>query len=395
MTDETPSRLVRVLGIPGATVVGLSAMVGTGLFAVWTPALETAGRWLVLAVLAAAGVAALNAVSSARLAVRYPESGGAYAYGRRCLNRWAGVAAGWFFIIGKSASAAAAGLTIGAYVWPDGQRWIAWLAIAIALAIDLRGIAASTTVSAFLVGVALAVIVIVLLANVGTPIAGPSTIDPTVDFAGFLVGVGLVFVAFAGYARVTVLGEEVRSPRRTIPRAMVLSFAVVLIVYVSVAIAIVAKAGAGVTFGEAPILDLAQLAANPALVSLTRIAAVLAAGAVLVSLLAGVGRTVFAMASQGDAPRGLQVLGRRIPIPYRAEVLASVLAAFVVTAGRIGWALALSAVTIMGYYSVTHLSALTLPTRWGRVVAVLGLASCLVVAGGLLLALLTDHLPSL
>lgn len=396
MSGQPPDRLHRALGVRGATIVGLSAMLGTGVFAVWTPALGLAGELLLASLGLAAVVAGLNAVSTARLAMRHPESGGAYAYGRRRLNRGAGVAAGIAFIIGKSASASAAALTIGAYLWPGHERPVAWLAVLVALAIDLRGIVTSTRVSALVVAAVLAVLAIVVVTGVvGAPPAWSAGIGPGSGAPlEVTAAAGLLFVAFAGYARVTVLGEEVRAPARTIPRAMVLSFAVVLLVYGAVGAVVLMLAGRGVDFGPAPLGDIAALSGWVAVDWMVRAGAVLGAGGVLVSLLAGIGRTLFAMADRGDAPSGLAVVGSRIRVPYRAEIAAAALAMALVAVGRIGWSLALSAGTILVYYSVVHLAALTLPGRGRYAVPVLGLVGCSAVLVGLVVQAAMGGLPA-
>ena len=160
------AELRRVLGVRGATVVGLGAMLGTGVFAAWTPAVALAGSALLLALLIAAVVAALNATSTAALARVLPHSGGAYAYGRASLSRPAGVLAGYTFVLGKAASAGAAALTIGAYAWPGYERIIGLAAVVIALALDLRGVVKSVRVTAVLVALVLAVLAALVVAAV-------------------------------------------------------------------------------------------------------------------------------------------------------------------------------------------------------------------------------------
>lgn len=393
--SQPPSRLHRALGVRGATVVGLSAMLGTGVFAVWTPAWSLAGAWLLLGLAIAAVVAVLNAISTARLAAVHPEAGGAYAYGRIRLHRGAGLTAGLAFLVGKSASAAAAALTIGVYAWPGQERAVAWLAIAVALAIDLRGIVKSTRVNAALVAVVIGVVLLVVgvgLANLPdvAPAAAPPATPVTV-----LAAAGLLFVAFAGYARIAVLGEEVRDPARTIPLAMAASFAIVLVLYAAVGVTIALLAGRGLTLGPAALEAVAGLSGSGALEVVVRVAAVLGAGSVLISLLAGMGRTLFAMASAGDAPRALAAVSSRA-VPHRAAVLVALVAAAVVLAGQLSWALALSGFSILGYYSVAHLAAWTLPPgqRPWRVVPVLGLVGCVAVLGSLAGLALTGGLPS-
>ena len=277
-------------------------------------------------VLLAAVVAALNATSTARLAARHPEAGGVYAYGRIYLGRPVGVVGGLVFIVGKTASASAAALTIGLYVWPQRTTQVALGAIVIALVMNIRGLVRSTRVAAVMVifvGIALGAFVISSGLTLATRSVESSPSIPGAEPMGILAAAGLVFVAFAGYARITVLGEEVKNPRRTIPRAIAVSFAMVLFAYVLVAFVVLSADRAGVTIGPAALDDIARALAPSWVVTMVVVGSVLGAGAVLWSLIAGVGRTVFAMASRGDAPRFFAAAGRRSRIPIRAEVPAS------------------------------------------------------------------------
>lgn len=393
MTSPDPaSRLQRRLGLRGAVIVGLSAMLGTGLFAVWAPTWQWSGSFLLLAVLVAAVVAALNATSTARLARVHPESGGAYAYGRIRLNRAAGVTAGVVFLVGKSASAAAAALTIGVYVWPGQERALAVAAILIALAIDLWGIVRSTAVNAVLVALLLAMVLgFVVVGGTHLPAVEPLPVGSGGVLA-VIASAGIVFVAFAGYARITVLGEEVRSPARTIPLAMVVSFAIVLVIYLAVGAVVVAAGERGVEIGPAALLSVAEAANMEIGVMLLPVAAVIGAGSVLINLIAGMGRTLFAMAHRGDAPASLTAVSAR-RVPHRAAIAAAGLAAVLVLPGRLSWALALSGACILTYYSVAHAAAFTLPGRWvlQRLVPVVGLVLCVAVIGSLTVVVLTGQ----
>lgn len=386
-TTSSGSGLVRHLSLAGATVVGLAAMLGTGVFAVWTPALALTGRWLLVALVIAAACAALNAVSAVRLAARYPESGGAYAYARIRLGRPPALLAGWAFIMGKAASAAAAGLTIGVYLLPQAAPVVAWCAIGICLAMDLAGLRRSVMVSGILVACVILTLIVICTASVMTRTAdsGPSGVASQVTMLDLLAAAGLIFLAFAGYARVTVLGEEVREPARTIPRAVALSLSLILLVYAVVATTVLAADQAGIRVGAASLESLVPRSMH----WLVAIGAVLAAGASLLSLLAGIGRTTFAMARRGDAPQLLAAVHGGVP--RRAAVVAAALAAVVVMAGSLPWAVALSSACVLTYYSVMHLTACTLPgnavVRW--IVPIIGLAVC----GALIVALALVLLP--
>jgi APA family basic amino acid/polyamine antiporter len=353
-------------------------MLGTGVFVVWAPVLELAGAALLGAVLVAGLVAAANAWSTVQLAILHPESGGAYAYGRIRVHRIAGLIAGIAFIVGKTASAAAAALAIGLYLFPQHARVIAIAVIVIALVLDLRGIRRSVQVAGVLVGF----VIIVLLAVSGSVLSSTAADAVTLTapgVGGFLAASALCFFAFAGYARVTVLGEEVRNPTRIIPRAVTISLICVGLVYLLVAGAVQGAASSGVAIGTAGLLDIVR--DMPPLAIAARAGLVVAAGAALLALLAGIGRTIFAMAAAGDAPAPLAAVSGGIP--RRAQVLAAMLAMAIVGIGQLGWVIAVSAGSVLIYYAVAHIAAL----RIGRspVVPVLGLIGCATLAGALLI----------
>lgn len=387
-TDDPDSRLRRVLTLRGAVIIGVGAMLGTGVFAVWTPAYAFAGSGLLISLVIAASIAALNATSTARLAAVIPKAGGAYAYGNEILGRGAGILAGYAFVIGKSASAGAAALTIGSYLWPEGARWLALVAIALVLALDLRGVTRSMRATA----VSIAIVMAILAALTITFWVDPSADSPaeSIEVAtpqgswGVIAGAGIMFVAFAGYARITVLGEEVRDPRRTIPRAVAISFAIVLVVYAVLGITVITARDRIGDLGDAALDTIARTVAGAPLAWSVTVAAVLAAGAVLLSLIAGIGRTMFAMGAGGDAPRGLAAVSSATGVPYRAEIVAAALAAGVALIGGLGGALALSGASILTYYAVAHAAAWRRWSDWGgRLIAGLGLIGCLAIAGTL------------
>lgn len=368
-------------------------MVGTGVFAVWQPALQRAGAWLVLAVVIAGAVAALNATSTARLAARYPQAGGVYAYGRVKLGRPAGVLAGSVFIIGKTASASAAALTIGLYLWPERSTAIGIFAIAALLALNLRGVVRSTRIA----GVMVTLVIITLIVFAGFAFVNIDKADASsasvlivdADAQGLLAASALVFVAFAGYARITVLGEEVRNPIRVIPRAVAISFAIVLALYLLIAFVVLSAVRGGVVIGPAALTDIATSVVPEWLPITVTVAAVLAAGAVLLSLIAGVGRTVFAMADAGDAPGFFVAVDRTVKVPYRAEIAAALGAAVLVAFGGLTLALGISAAMILTYYAISHVAAMRLERGRGLgglmllTTPYLGLAGCVILVGAL------------
>ncbi|MDT4893807.1 MAG: basic amino acid/polyamine antiporter, family, partial [Pseudonocardiales bacterium] len=245
-----PHELARRLGTVDAVVIGLGSMIGAGVFVAIAPAARAAGSLLLIGLAVAAIVAYCNAAASAQLAARYPTSGGTYFYGRERLGPWWGFTAGWAFVVGKTASCAAMALTFATYAVPGHEtvsRAIGAAAVVALTALNYRGITRTAAFSRILVAVtlvALAVIVAAIWAGGASleRVTRPSSPNPG-GVAGVLQSAGLLFFAFAGYARIATLGEEVRDPARTIPRAIAASLAITLAVYTAVAVSALAAAG--------------------------------------------------------------------------------------------------------------------------------------------------------
>lgn len=131
---STPLR--RHLGTFDAVTIGLGSMIGAGVFIALAPAAAAAGSWLLVGLAIAAVVAYCNATASARLAARYPQSGGTYVYGRERLGDFWGYTAGWSFVVGKAASCAAMALTVGYYLWPAHANVVAVAAVVALTAVN-------------------------------------------------------------------------------------------------------------------------------------------------------------------------------------------------------------------------------------------------------------------
>ena len=364
-------------------MLGLAAMIGAGVFTAFPPAAAAAGPLLPLALVLAAVVAFCNATSTAQLAAMHPVSGGAYAYGRAELGEWAGFLAGWGFVIGKTASSAAMALAFATYAVPAPiGRPVALAALLVLTAVNCLGITRTAAVATVIVGIALTAIGVAVAAAwalPGVPAAGDAIAATPY---GVLQAAGLIFFAFAGYARIATLGEEVRSPERTIPRAIGIAFAVALAVYAVVAVSLLRALGTGLAATAAP---LAVVAAAPGGTAGAAGALVVAIGAAaaslgaLLALLAGIGRTALAMARQGDLPRGLAVLPRDATAPRRALIAAGAAACLLVLAADLRTAIGFSSFGVLVYYLVANLAALRQSgpaRRYPRVLQLVGAAGC-------------------
>jgi APA family basic amino acid/polyamine antiporter len=398
MLDKEPAAtpgLARRLGTGDAVALGLGSMIGAGVFAALGPAAKAAGSGLLLGLGIAAVVAYCNAVASAQLAAVYPVSGGTYVYGRERLGEWWGFLAGWAFVIGKTASCAAMALTFAAYA-VGGPAWL-HRAVALAVvvgvaALNYRGVTKTASATRLLLGctlVALAVFVVAVLTSgsgSGLHLGGWSGVGRG-DVYGVLQAGGLLFFAFAGYARIATLGEEVKNPAETIPRAIPLALLLAVGVYAAVAVAALSVAGPDLLAGSAsPLAAAAGAAGRDVVEPVIRAGAAVASLGALLALMAGIGRTGLAMARGGDLPGWLDAVHPRFRVPHHAEVALAVVVGVLVLTTDLRGALGFSSFGVLVYYAVANASAYTQPPvdrRWPRGFNVLGVAGCLTPAATL------------
>lgn len=384
--SEEPQRLKAELGLGGALLLGLGSMVGTGIYVSLGLAAGRAGPWLPGAIGLAALVALLNGLSSSQLAAAHPVAGGTYEYAHRFLHPLAGWLAGWTFLIAKSASAAAAALGLASYLSlpPFWQVPAALLLLGLFTALAWSGLKPARWLNAVLVTVSLGALAV--YAGFGVPHFQPDLAwtgrpwDPQ-DFFG---AAALVFVAFTGYGRIATLGEEAKNPRKTIPRAILITVVAVAGIYLAVAVTSLGLAGGA---------EWARLvgASQPPLERLAVIwgegwgPLVMAAGAagalagVLLNLLLGLSRVVLAFARRGELPRFFSVLDSAGTSPRRALAAVAVLAAVWVLPGRVALSWSVSAFAVLVYYALTNAASFALPKnlrRLPRLIPAVGLILC-------------------
>lgn len=398
---EQVGRLRQELGIGGAVMLGLGSMIGTGVFVSIGIAANATGPSVILAIGLAALVAACNALSSAQLAASHAVAGGTYEYGYRYLNPTLGFTAGWLFLIAKSASAATAALGFAGYalrLLGVDLSWMSALAVFTVLtfaALVLTGMKRSSHANAVIVGVtlfALAAFVVAGLPQViGERSANLFPIFPQMsagNIEAFFYATALMFVAYTGYGRVATLGEEVMEPRKTIPRAIILTMIVTAIVYVLVALVAVGAGGADAFAGSreamsTPLEIAARSLSSAPLAAIVAIGATTAMLGVLLNLLLGLSRVVLAMGRQGDLPPVFAKVSADGRAPTAAVILVGAGTTILAAIGSIETAWAFSAFTVLLYYAITNLATLRMPSEarlYPRWIAVAGLIACLFLA---------------
>jgi APA family basic amino acid/polyamine antiporter len=404
MTDQAKhAELRREIGIPGAVLLGLGSIVGTGVFISIAIAANIAQEGVILATIIGGLLAGCNGLSSAQLAASHPVSGGTYEYGYRYLNPTLGFMAGWMFLCAKSASAATAALGCANYMLipnsidrvtnnaygvsstPD-PRATAMLVILVITFLVLSGVRRSNHVNATIVGiagVALAAFVVVMFRVRGWPEV-TSFDSMLADRRSLIEASALMFVAFTGYGRIATMGEEVRDPRRSIPIAIIATLVLCAILYAAVACAYVTSgavrlphlAGSGLKYA-------AFINGQTGLARWLSIAAPCAMAGVLLNLFLGLSRVLLAMARRRDVPGFLSQLNAKQTTPTAAVIAVAVLVGGLVLIGDVKTTWSFSAFTVLVYYALTNLAAIRMPREERRFplwISWLGFGACLTLA---------------
>lgn len=387
-SSQAPVQLSRQMNLSDAVVIGLGSMVGAGVFVAFGPATNAAGSGILVALVVAAIIAYCNAVASAQLAAQYPVSGGTYIYGRERLNHWAGFIAGWGFVIGKTASCTAMALTFGTYALPDspfGQRALGIVAVAALAALNYRGVTRTVQMTRILITFTLTSLGILIVALLGSGGVDPGRLTEAsswenVSALGILQAAGFLFFAFAGYARIATMGEEVKDPSTTIPRAIPLALFLTMAIYAVVGVVILGTAGAdAIGTSSTPLVTAANAADAGWIEPVLRLGAMVASLGALLGLMAGIGRTSLAMARHGDLPVALASVHSKYKVPHVAEVTLAVVVIAILLVADIREAIGFSSFGVLVYYAIANMSAWTQTgeyRRWPRWVFALGLVGC-------------------
>lgn len=369
-------------------IIGLGSMIGAGVFAAFGPAARAAGTGLLIGLVIAAVIAYCNATASAQLAATYPTSGGTYVYGREQLGHWWGFTAGWGFVVGKTASCAAMALAFATYAVPGpwwAQRLVAVAGVIGLAALNYRGVTRTAALTRVLVTatlIALTTIVVGIAAGCAASaenLGGWHALG-TGGVYGTLQAAGLLFFAFAGFARIATMGEEVRDPQRTIPRAIPIALGITVAVYVLVGAAALLAAGPDrLAAATAPLTEAVTAAGSPGLAPVVRIGGALASLGALLALIAGVGRTTLAMARNHDLPHWLSAVHPRHQVPHHAEITLAVVVGVLVLTTDLRSMIGFSSFGVLIYYLIANLSAARQRAehrRWPRALNIVGAAGC-------------------
>ena len=326
-------------------------MIGAGIFAALAPAASVAQAGLLFGLAIAACVAFFNASSVGTTGSGWtPASGGTYVYAKVRLSDFWGWIAGWGFVVGKLASCAAVALTFGYYLFPGYARYLAAAAVIAFMTLNYFGIKKTANATKIVVViVVLSLVAIVVLILHGTPnIANLQPLSGSSGLYGILQSAGIWFFAFAGYSRIATLGEEVKNPETSIPRAILLGLSLTFLIYAAVVLSALLVVGpATLAHSNAPLVTAVQEAGFAQWQWLVQVGSVFATLGVPLSLMAGVSRTLFAMAEDHNMPAYLAKVHPTYKVPHLAEITVGLILVAIVLLADVRSAIGFSSFTVL------------------------------------------------
>lgn len=381
-------KLKRVLGLKDAVGVGLGAIIGAGIFVVTGVAAGVSGASFLVGLMIAGIVASFNGLSSAQLAAVYPQSGGTYEYGYRLLSPVWGFSAGWMFIISKLSAAGVVAIGFGSYFYqlvpvlsPVIYSLIAVFLLTIA---NLSGIQKAGSINIVIVMVTvLSLLYFVFGGLFSVSSENFSPFAPN-GVLGIAESTAILFFAFTGYARIATLAEEVREPRKTIPKAVIITIVSAVVLYAAVSFVAVGTVGAeSMSHSRSPLQLAAEAMSAPGIGVIITLGASTAMLGVLLSQILGISRMLLAMGRRNDLPRFFEKIDGKTSVPNAGIVFTGVVIVAITLIGSFEFVVRSATFTILLYYSITNLSAIRQPGKeqiFGKIIPYLGLIGCLLMS---------------
>lgn len=365
MERENRSELKRELGLLDAVGIGLGAVIGAGIFVVTGVAAGVAGPAFLVSMIIAGLAAIFNGLSSAQLASVYSKSGGTYEYGYQLLSPIAGFSAGWMFLVSKLAAGGVVALGFGFYLSQllpvISPNVAAGSAVAFLTFANYFGIKRAGTVNLVIVSITLLSLLFFIVA--GIPSVDKTNLTPfaPMGFSRIAEAAALLFFAFTGYARITTLGEEVREPKKTIPKAVIITLALSIFLYSAVALVAVGNVDyIELSSTSSPLVLTAAKFNIPGAVLFVGVGAATAMLGVLLSQILGISRMMFAMSRKNDLPAVLSKVHSTYNVPHVGILLSGAVIILLSIFGTIQFIVSAASFTILVYYSITNVAAIRL-----------------------------------
>jgi|TARA_B100001094_G_scaffold190984_1_gene184898 APA family basic amino acid/polyamine antiporter len=378
----------RTLTLKNSIYLGLSSMIGAGLFNNIAPTAKISSYSTILGLLLASTLAFANASSSAQLASLYPQTGGTYLYAKNILGKGAANVAGAVFIIGKTISCIAIALTLGNYLSPVNSKEFAVLFSFVVFLIGFSGIHKTAKIAKWFVWILFSLLAFYTISIVITPeVSFNLPITDQLSLDNILLSGSIWFFAFTGYSRLATFGEEVKNPEKIIPTAIFTGLGITVIIYLLISWVTLSIVEPQIIMNSrTPLLIAMDLSSMSEFSFLIVFASSIAMASVFLALMPGISRIYVAMARDGILPGALSTIHKKFNSAYISELIVFITVVVGIYQLNVIDSIKLSSFFILTYYAITNLSVIKLKKNqriYSVLVAYYGIFMCIVFASSL------------
>ena len=380
----------RTLTKRNSLYLGLSSMIGAGLFYNLAPTSKISSYSTILGLILASTLAFANASSSAQLASLYPQTGGTYLYANKVLGKLPGNIAGIVFILGKTVSCVAIALTLGNYISPIYGKELGVGLSVIVFLIGYKGITKTAALARWFVLIVISILVFFCIAILMTP--STNIAIPLLEgfsASNLFLSAAIWFFAFTGYSRLATYGEEVKNPETIIPSSILTGLGITVTIYLFVNWLSLAIIGPEVVANSnTPLLVAMDVSVMSDFSFLIVFASTIATASVFLALLPAISRIYVAMSRDGILPNMFSKIHNKNNSAYVSELFVLLTVVVGIYTINITNAIKLSALFILIYYSLTNLSVIKLEKNqrlYSVSIAYYGLLMCMILGFSLVL----------
>jgi APA family basic amino acid/polyamine antiporter len=380
----------RTLTLKSSIYLGLSSMIGAGLFNNIAPTAKISSYGSVLGLLLASTLAIANASSSAQLSSLFPKTGGTYLYANEVLGKPYAIIAGSVFIIGKTISCVAIALTVGNYLSPVYGKEIGVVLCLLVFLLSFSGIHKTAEIAKWFVWIIFGLLLFYAVSILSTPnVDLRIPIFEGVSIDSILLSASIWFFAFTGYSRLATFGEEIKNPKEIIPTAIFTGLGVAILLYFGITwLTLSIISPELIMNSNTPLLVAIDVSKFSEFSFLIVFASSIAMVSVFLALMPGISRVYVALSRDSVLPKAFSKIHKKFNSAYFSEgfVLISVIVG--IYSFDVVGSIKLSSFFILIYYTITNLCVIKLKKDdrlYSVAIAFYGFSSCLVFAIALLI----------
>jgi APA family basic amino acid/polyamine antiporter len=373
----------RTLTLKSSIYLGLSSMIGAGLFNNISPTAKISSYSAILGLLLASTLAIANASSSAQLSSLFPKTGGTYLYANEVLGRPYAIIAGAVFIIGKTISCVAIALTVGNYLSPVYGKEIGVVLCLLVFLLSFSGIHKTAEIAKWFVWIIFGLLLFYAVSILSTPSVDLSIpIFENVSFNSVLLSASIWFFAFTGYSRLATFGEEIKNPKEIIPTAIFTGLGVTILLYFGITwLTLSIISPELIMNSNTPLLVAMDVSRFSEFSFLIVFASSIAMVSVFLALMPGISRIYVALSRDRVLPKAFSKIHKKFNSAYFSEGFVFISVIVGIYSFDVVGSIKLSSFFILIYYTITNLCVIKLKKDdrlYPVAIAFYGLSACLV-----------------